>query len=537
MPHSARERARGRWIDRITERSPQRKQQQPPVHLDRRHVGACEPPLPPSHRPPPRSRHAPPPPERPPRAPPPPPSPPFRYRAPSSRPCSGLTRAIGARGAAQDEPHFETLMVHGGQEVDPATNSRAVPIYATSSYVFNNAAHGAALFGLREFGNIYSRIMNPTCEAFEKRVAALEGGAMAVATSSGMSAQFLTINTICTAGDNFVSTTCLYGGTYNQFKVSFPRMGVEVRFVESDDPADFEKKIDDKTKAIYVETIGNPKYNVPDFAGMRKLADKYGIPLIVDNTFGAGGAICQPIKHGAHIVVESATKWIGGHGTHVGGVIVDGGTMDWGKSGRHKVFTEPSPGYHGLNFWETFGFNNPLGLPNCAFALRVRVEGLRDMGCCMSPFGAFQFLQGLETLSLRAERHCANTNALAAWLSKHPKVTWVSHPSLPNHEHHERAGQYFRTGMYGAVLSFGIKGGKDIATKFIDSVKLASHLANVGDAKTLVIHPASTTHEQLTPDEQKASGVSPDMVRVSVGIEHIDDIKKDFDQALEAATV
>lgn len=427
-------------------------------------------------------------------------------------------------------------MVHGGQEPDPTTNSRAVPLYATTSYVFNNAAHGAALFGLREFGNIYSRIMNPTCEVFEQRVAALEGGVMALAVSSGMSAQFLTINTICTSGDNFVSTTCLYGGTYNQFKVAFPRMGVDVRFVESDKPEDFEKQIDANTKALYVETIGNPKYNVPDFKGLRALADKYGIPLIVDNTFGAGGAICQPIKHGAHILVESATKWIGGHGTHVGGVIVDAGTMDWGKSGRHKVFTDPSPGYHGLKFWDTFGFNNALGLPNVAFLLRARVEGLRDLGCCMSPFGAFQFLTGLETLSLRVERHCENTNALAAWLSKHPKVTWVSHPSLANHESHERAKEYFTEGQFGAVLSFGIKGGKEVATKFIDSVKMASHLANVGDAKTLVIHPASTTHEQLTEAEQKASGVSPDMIRVSVGIEHIVDIQKDFERALEVAT-
>lgn len=434
-----------------------------------------------------------------------------------------------------DEQHFETLMVHGGQEADPTTNARAAPIYATTSYVFDNAAHGAALFGLREFGNIYSRIMNPTCEVFEKRVAALEGGVMALAVSSGMSAQFLAINTISVAGDNIVSTTSLYGGTYNQFKVTFPRMGIDVRFVESDDPAEWEKKIDGKTKALYVETIGNPRYNVPDFQGLRKLADKYGIALIVDNTFGAGGAICQPIKHGAHIIVESATKWIGGHGTSVGGVIVDAGTMDWGKSGRYAVFTDPSPGYHGLNFWKTFGNNNELGLPNVAFLMRARVEGLRDLGCCMSPFNAFQFIQGLETLMLRVERHCENSIALAAWLAKHPKVAWVSHPSLENHSAHTQAQKYFRKGMYGAVLSFGIKGGSAGAQKFISALKLVSHVANVGDAKTLAIHPSSTTHEQLSEKERQEAGVTEDMIRVSVGFEDIEDIQADFEQGFKAA--
>jgi OAH/OAS sulfhydrylase len=440
----------------------------------------------------------------------------------------------GTNAAIMPAPElkFETLQVHAGQASDPATNARAVPIYATSSYTFDSSKHGADLFGLRAFGNIYSRIMNPTCDVFEKRVAALEGGVGALAVSSGQSAQFLAISTICGTGDNIVATPSLYGGTYNQFKVTFPRLGINVKFAKDDDPASFEAQIDSNTKALYVETIGNPRFSVPDFAKLKAIAQKAGIPLICDNTFGACGYVCQPLKHGADIVVESATKWIGGHGTTVGGVIVDGGTMNW-NNGKHPVMTDPSPGYHGLKFWDTFGPDGILGA-NATFIMRCRVEGLRDLGMCQNPFGAFNFILGLETLSLRMERHCSNTMALAQYLEKHPQVSWVSYPGLKAHPFHKLAIEYFRDGNFGAVLTFGIKGGLDAGMKFIDNVKLASHLANVGDAKTLVIHPASTTHEQLTPEEQTASGVTPDMIRVSVGIEHIDDICADFAQALTA---
>jgi len=444
-------------------------------------------------------------------------------------------KAQAAGNGDSEGPRFETLMVHGGQDPDPATNARAVPIYATSSYVFDNAEHGARLFGLKEFGNIYSRIMNPTSDVLEKRIASLEGGVMALSTASGMAAQFLVFQTICEAGDNIVSTSYLYGGTYNQFKVQFPRMGIDVKFVDGDDPADVEKLIDKDTKAIFVETIGNPKYNVPDFAALSAIAKKHKIPLVCDNTFAAGGYICQPLKHGCDIVVESCTKWIGGHGTTIGGMIVDGGTFDW-SSGRFPCFTEPSPGYHGLRYWDTFGEGNPLGLPNCALILKARVEGLRDLGMCQSPFSSFLLIQGVETLALRMERHCQNANELALWLQNHPKVSWVSHPSLPNHPYHYQAKKYFRGGCFGSVLSFGVKGGKEVGMKIIDSVELCSHLANVGDAKTLIIHPASTTHEQLTPEEQTSSGVTEDMIRVSVGIEHIEDIKADFEQAIAKAT-
>lgn len=453
----------------------------------------------------------------------------------TAAPKAAVSRRALRVNASEEEPRFETIMVHGGQTPDPATNARAVPIYASSSYVFDSAEHGSRLFSLKEFGNIYSRIMNPTNDVLEKRIAALEGGVMALATSSGMAAQFLVFQTICEAGDNIVSTSYLYGGTYNQFKVQFPRMGIQVKFVDGDETSEFEKLIDDKTKAIYVETIGNPKYNVPDFKSLSALAKKYKLPLIVDNTFAGGGYVCQPIKHGADIVVESCTKWIGGHGNTIGGIIVDGGTFDW-SSGRFPCFTEPSPGYHGLVYWDTFGEGNGLGLPNCAMVLKARVEGLRDLGMSQGPFGSFLLLQGIETLALRMDRHCANTNELAQWLQYHPMVSWVSHPSLPTHAYHNRAKEYFRPGTYGAVLSFGVKGGKDAGMAFINGVKLSSHLANVGDAKTLVIHPASTTHEQLTPEEQLNSGVTDDMVRVSVGIEHIEDIKADFEQALKVAS-
>jgi O-acetylhomoserine/O-acetylserine sulfhydrylase len=424
---------------------------------------------------------------------------------------------------------FETLQLHAGQEPDPITGSRAVPIHQTTSYVFKNADHAANLFGLREFGNIYTRLMNPTTDVFEKRIAALEGGVAALATSSGQAAQFIALNNILQAGDNFISSSYVYGGTYNQFKVAFKRLGIEVRFAEGDDPLNFEKLIDEKTKAIYIETIGNPRLNIPDFKEFAALAKKHDLPLIVDNTFGAGGYLAQPIKHGANIVVESATKWIGGHGTSIGGVIVDGGNYNWGN-GKFPQFTEPSEGYHGLKFWDIFGEGNPLGMPNIAFIIRARVEGLRDFGPSQSPFNSFQLLQGLETLSLRVERHAQNALALAQWLESHPSVDFVWYPGLASNPYHELAKTYLQNG-FGGVLQFGIKGGAENGKKFINGLKLVSHLANVGDAKTLAIHPASTTHEQLSAEVQVKSGVLPNLIRISVGIEHIEDIKEDFEQS------
>lgn len=427
--------------------------------------------------------------------------------------------------------HFETLQLHAGQEIDPVTKSRAVPLYQTTSYGFDNAEHAANLFGLRQFGNIYTRIMNPTTDVFEKRIAALEGGVAALATGSGQAAQFIALNNILQAGDNFVTTSFLYGGTYNQFKVAFKRLGIEARFAEGDNAESFRPLIDENTKAIYLETIGNPRLNVPDFEKFAALAKEHDLPLIVDNTFGAGGYLVRPLELGANIVVESATKWIGGHGTSIGGVIVDGGNYNWGN-GKFPQFTEPSEGYHGLKFWDVFGFNNPLGLPNIAFIIRARVEGLRDFGPAISPFNSFMLLQGLETLSLRVERHVQNTLALAQWLETHPQVEFVWYPGLPSSPYHELAKKYLTKGS-GGVLQFGIRGGKEKAAAFINELKLASHLANVGDAKTLVINPATTTHEQLSETEQAASGVLPNQIRVSVGIEHIDDIKADFTQAFE----
>ncbi|MDQ2751601.1 MAG: O-acetylhomoserine aminocarboxypropyltransferase/cysteine synthase [Bacteroidota bacterium] len=427
--------------------------------------------------------------------------------------------------------HFETLQVHAGQEVDPTTKSRAVPIYQTTSFSFDNAEHAANLFGLRQFGNIYTRIMNPTTDVFEKRMAALEGGVAALATASGQAAQFLALTNILGAGDNFVTSSFLYGGTYNQFKVSFKKLGVEARFANGDDAQSFEPLINDKTKAIYLETIGNPKLSIPDFEKFAALAKKHDLPLIVDNTFAAGGYLFRPLEHGANIVVESATKWIGGHGTSIGGVIIDGGNYNWGN-GKFPQFTEPSEGYHGMQFWNVFGEGNPLGLPNIAFIIRARVEGLRDWGAALSPFNSFLLLQGLETLSLRMERHCQNTLALAQWLEAHPQVEYVWYPGLESSPYHQLAKKYLHNG-FGGVLNFGVKGDKTKASQFIDSLKLASHLANVGDAKTLVINPASTTHEQLGETEQEAAGVLPNLIRVSVGIEHIDDIKADFEQAFE----
>ena len=435
---------------------------------------------------------------------------------------------------------FETLQLHAGQVADPVTNSRAVPIYQTSSYVFNDAEHGANLFGLKEFGNIYTRLMNPTTDVFEKRVAALEGGIAAVATASGQSAQFLAITNCMQAGDNLVSTSFLYGGTYNQFKVQFPRLGIDVKFADGDDVDSFATQIDANTKAIYVESMGNPRFNIPDFKGLSGLAKDMGIPLIVDNTLGAAGALLRPIEHGADVVVESATKWIGGHGTSLGGVLVDAGTFNWGN-GKFPLMSEPRAAYDGLVHWDAFGFGSDicsmLGVPsnrNVAFALRARVEGLRDWGAALSPFNSFLLLQGLETLSLRVERHASNAMALATWLQDHPKVASVNYPGLKNDPYHAQAKTYLTNRGMGCMLMFSLKGGFDDAVSFINGLELASHLANVGDAKTLVIHPASTTHQQLSAQEQESAGVTPTMVRVSVGLEHIEDIKADFEQALAA---
>ena len=426
---------------------------------------------------------------------------------------------------------FETLQLHAGQSPDSTTSSRAVPLYQTTSYVFKNTDHAANLFGLKEFGNIYTRLMNPTTDVFEQRVAALEGGVAALATASGQAAQFLALNNIMQAGDNFVSSSFIYGGTYNQFKVAFKRLGIEVRFAQGDDIEGFEKLINDKTKAIYIETLGNPRLNVPDFKKFAALAKKHDIPLVVDNTFGAGGYLFKPLQHGANIVVESATKWIGGHGTSIGGVIVDGGNFNW-ANGKFPQFTEPSEGYHGLKFWDVFGEGNPLGMPNVAFIIRARVEGLRDFGPSQSPFNSFLLIQGLETLSLRVQRHTENALALAEWLESHPSVEFVWYPGLKSSPYHELAKEYLKNG-YGGVLQFGVKGGAEQGKKFINSLQLISHLANVGDAKTLAIHPASTTHEQLSEEERIKSGVLPNLIRISVGIEHIEDIKNDFAQAFE----
>lgn len=426
---------------------------------------------------------------------------------------------------------FETLQLHAGQEVEPTTRSRAVPIYQTTSYTFKNSEHGANLFALKEFGNIYTRIMNPTTDVLEKRIAALEGGVAALAVGSGQASQFIALNNILQAGDNFVTTSFLYGGTYNQFKVAFKRLGVDARFADGDTVEAFEKLIDKNTKALYLESIGNPGFNIPDFAALSALARKHDLPVIVDNTFGAAGYLFRPFDHGANVVVESATKWIGGHGTSIGGVIVDGGNYNWGN-GKFPQFTEPSEGYHGLKFWDVFGEGNPLGLPNIAFIIRARVEGLRDFGPALSPFNSFLFLQGLETLSLRVQRAVDNTLLLAQYLEQHPNVESVNYPGLPSSTYHKLAKKYLRNG-FGAVLSFTVKGSKEQTTQVVDNLKLISHLANLGDAKTLIIQPSATTHQQLSDEEQITAGVLPTLLRVSVGLEHIDDIKADLAQAFE----
>jgi len=422
---------------------------------------------------------------------------------------------------------FETLQVHAGHEVDKDTNSRAVPLYQTTSYTFNDAQHAADLFGLKAFGNIYTRIMNPTTDVFEKRIAALYGGAGALAVSSGHAAQFIAITNILQQGDNFVSSPYLYGGSYNQFTVSFKKLGIDARIAKDDNAEDFEALIDENTKALYIETIGNPTLNVADFEAIAKVAEKHQIPLIVDNTFGAGGFLFNPFEYGASVIVESATKWIGGHGSSVGGIIVDSGKFDW-SNGKFPLLSEPSPGYHDLVFTDVFGKNSPFG--NIAFIIKARVEGLRDFGPALSPFNSFQLIQGLETLSLRLERIVQNAQKLAEYLEQHPDVESVIYPGLPNFTDKANADKYLKRG-FGGVLNFEVKGGKEAAVKLINSLKLASHLANVGDAKTLVINPASTTHEQLSDEQQAAAGIKPGQIRVSVGIEHIDDIIADFAQA------
>lgn len=423
---------------------------------------------------------------------------------------------------------YETLQLHAGHTPDETTLSRAVPLYQTTSYVFKNSEHGANLFGLKEFGNIYTRLMNPTTDVFEQRLAALEGGVAAVATASGHSAQFLALNNILQAGDNFVTSPFLYGGSFNQFKVAFKRLGIEARFAKDDSAEEIEALIDNGTRAIYVENLGNPNFNVPDWEKVVAVAKKYDLPLVVDNTFGAAGYLFRPIEHGANIVVESATKWIGGHGTSIGGIVIDAGNYNWGN-GKYPQFTEPSEGYHGLVFWDIFGSEGPFG--NIAFAIRLRVEGLRDFGPAISPFNSWQLLQGLETLSLRVQRTVDNTLEIANWLEAHPKVASVNYAGLESSKYHELAKKYLKNG-FGGVLTFRLKAGKEAATKLVDNLELISHLANVGDAKSLIIQPAATTHQQLSDEEQLAAGVYPDQLRLSVGIEHIEDIKADLEQAL-----
>ncbi len=426
-------------------------------------------------------------------------------------------------------PRLETLALHAGQVADPTTGSRAVPIYQTTSYVFKSSEHAANLFALKEFGNIYTRLMNPTTDVFEKRVAAIEGGTGALGVASGQAAITYALLAITRLGDEIVAGNNLYGGTYSLFHYTFAKLGRTVKFVDSRDPEAFRKAIGPKTRAVYVETIGNPKLDVPDFEAIAKIAHEAGIPLVVDNTVGVG--LVRPIDHGADILATSATKYIGGHGTSIGGVIVDSGRFKW-NNGKFPEFTEPDPSYHGLVYWDALG--NVPGMGNVAFILKVRVTLLRDLGAALSPFNAHEFLLGLETLPLRQQKHSANALEIARWLKTHPRVSWVNYPGLEDSPNHAVAAKYLKRG-YGGLVGFGIKGGLAAGKKFIDSVKLLSHVANIGDAKTLVIHPASTTHQQLTAEEQKATGVTADFLRLSVGLENVDDIKEDIDQALKAA--
>jgi O-acetylhomoserine (thiol)-lyase len=425
--------------------------------------------------------------------------------------------------------HLSTLALHAGQAPDPTTGARAVPIYQTTSYVFKDTEHAANLFALKEFGNIYTRIMNPTTDVFEQRIAALEGGTGALAVASGQTASTFSILNITCVGDEIVSANNLYGGTYQLFHYTLPKLGRDVKFVDSRNPEAFRRAITPKTRAIFAETIGNPKLDVPDFDALAKIAHEAGVPLIVDNTVGVG--LVRPLEHGADIIVASATKYIGGHGTSIGGVIVDGGKFKW-NNGKFPEFTEPDPSYHGLKMWDVFG--NFPGLGNVAFIIKARVQLLRDIGAAMSPFNAFMFLQGLETLPLRQRQHSQNALEVARFLKKHPLVTWVTYPGLPDDPNHALAAKYLKNG-FGGILGFGIKGGLEAGKKFINSVKLLSHLANIGDAKSLVIHPASTTHQQLTAEEQAQTGVTADYVRLSIGLEAVEDIKSDIDQALQAS--
>ncbi len=425
---------------------------------------------------------------------------------------------------------LDTLAIHAGQETaDPATNARAVPIYQTASYVFKSTEHAANLFALKELGNIYTRIMNPTTDVFEKRVAAIEGGTGALAVASGQAAISLALLSITQVGDEIVAANNLYGGTYELFHYTFPKLGRTVKFVDSTKPAEFKKAITPKTRAIYAETIGNPKLDVPDFEVIAKIAHEAGLPLVVDNTVGVG--LVRPIDYGADIIVDSATKYIGGHGTSIGGVIVDSGKFKW-NNGKFPEFTQPDPSYHGLKYWDTFG--NFPGLGNVAFIFKVRVQLLRDLGATLSPFNSFLFLQGLETLPLRQRKHSENALKVATYLKTNPLVSWVNYPGLPDNPNHKIAEKYLTNG-YGGLIGFGIKGGLEAGKKFIESVQLLSHLANIGDAKSLVIHPASTTHQQLTPEEQKATGATQDYIRLSIGIEDVEDIIEDLDQALKVS--
>ena len=423
----------------------------------------------------------------------------------------------------------ETIALHAGHEPDPVTGSRAIPIYQTTSFVFKDTQHAANLFALKEFGNIYTRLMNPTSDALEKRLAALEGGSGALVTSSGMAAIFLTLHTIASAGDHIVASSSLYGGTDTLFRYTLPRCGINVTFIDEISPVKVKNAIKPNTKAVYVETIGNPKGDVPDIKDISKEAHKQNVPLIVDNTFAP--VLCRPIEHGADIVIHSCTKWIGGHGTTIGGVIIDSGNFEW-SSGRFDDFTNPDPSYHGIVYWEAFG--SIPGAGNMAFIVKARVQGMRNIGMCQSPFNSFLITQGLETLPIRIKKQSENALKLSEWLKAHKLVEWVNYTGLKEHDYYKTARQYLKNG-YGAVLGFGIKGGQTAGEKFINSVKLASHLANVGDAKTLVIHPSSTTHQQLTAEEQQACGIKPEFIRVAVGLEALDDIKADFDQALEAS--
>ncbi len=426
---------------------------------------------------------------------------------------------------------IETLALHAGQAPDPATNSRAVPIYQTSSYVFNSAEHAANLFGLKEFGNIYTRIMNPTTDVLEKRLAALDGGTGALALASGQAAITFSILNITRAGQNIVSTSYLYGGTYNLFHYTLPKLGIEVRFVDSSDPKNFEPAIDENTRLVYTESIGNPKNNVDDYPAIAEIAHKHGIPFIVDNTVSP--VILKPFDLGVDIAVYSLTKFIGGHGTSIGGAIVDSGKFNW-DNGKFPEITEPDPSYHGANYWAAFGLHDKALIPGIAYIIKARVQLLRDIGATISPFNSWLFIQGLETLPLRIKKHSENAQAVAEWLEKHPSVTWVNYPGLPSHPDYEKAKRYLPEGQ-GAIIGFGIKGGREAGVKLIDSVKLFSHLANIGDAKSLIIHPASTTHQQLAPEEQVSTGVTDDFVRLSIGLEDLNDILADLDQALKTS--